>query len=226
MTTQKQIDANRRNGQKSTGPRTAEGRATSARNCPFLKHGLTAQQVTVFDEKPEDFVRFHQELHEALTPVDAVDVQLIEQIASNWWRLRRAYRSEAKLLTHAGEGDHIGAAFISMTKEVQGLSRYETALRRAGQHALHELERRQARRRGETVMAPVAVDVTIGPDNADWNEPPLPPVVPANGSRLHDVETPEINVPQQPLPRQSSLFEPGPDNVRPVTPAGVPEAGS
>ena len=48
MATQAQIDANRANAQKSTGPKTPEGKAKSRRN--GLKHGLTAEACMLADE--------------------------------------------------------------------------------------------------------------------------------------------------------------------------------
>jgi hypothetical protein len=42
-TTEAQINANRENAKKSTGPRTAEGKAASSRN--GLKHGLRAVRI-------------------------------------------------------------------------------------------------------------------------------------------------------------------------------------
>src|SRR5439155_21716527 len=53
MATQKQIDANRRNAKKSTGPITPEGRAAVRLNS--VKHGLTAGSVLVFGESDADF---------------------------------------------------------------------------------------------------------------------------------------------------------------------------
>ena len=45
MSTQKQIEANRRNSQKSTGPKTEEGKAKSSLN--HLSHGLTSNATFV-----------------------------------------------------------------------------------------------------------------------------------------------------------------------------------
>jgi len=47
MATQSQIDANRRNAQKSTGPTTPEGRAAVRHNS--LKNGLTGEILIVLE---------------------------------------------------------------------------------------------------------------------------------------------------------------------------------
>jgi hypothetical protein len=63
-----------------------------------LKHGLTARQVTVFDESPEVFDRFYRrELMLSLCPDGLMEIQLAERIAIKAWRLRRAYRVESGL---------------------------------------------------------------------------------------------------------------------------------
>ncbi len=53
MSTQKQIEANRRNAQKSTGPRTPEGRAAVHLN--GVTHGLTAETLVLPGEDQSDF---------------------------------------------------------------------------------------------------------------------------------------------------------------------------
>jgi hypothetical protein len=55
-----QITANRRNALKSTGPQTRSGKAASRMNA--LKHGLTAEQVVLFDEDVEEFQRFFPQM--------------------------------------------------------------------------------------------------------------------------------------------------------------------
>ena len=110
MTTQAQIEANRRNAQKSTGPKTDEGKAASSRNA--LKHGLTAQQLILFDETAEDFAAFLAELRQDHAPADATEAVLVERIAVAHWRLRRVWRAEAALFNNAAR-----AAMRNQTRE-------------------------------------------------------------------------------------------------------------
>ncbi len=93
MTSQAKLDANRRNAQHSTGPRTPEGKAAASRNA--LKHGLTAQKIILFDETQEEFDAFCAELHADYAPADAAEGILVERIAVTNWRLRRVWRAEA-----------------------------------------------------------------------------------------------------------------------------------
>ena len=71
MSTESQIKANRRNAQKSTGPKTAEGKAIVAQNA--LKHGLFAHGNVIQCEKQADFDCFRDELLASLAPVGGVE---------------------------------------------------------------------------------------------------------------------------------------------------------
>jgi hypothetical protein len=93
MTTQKQIEANRRNSSKSTGPKTRTGKAESKMNS--MKHGLLAEQVVVRDEDPAEFTRVLETLVNELQPRGPLEEQLVERLAACMWRLRRLYRVEA-----------------------------------------------------------------------------------------------------------------------------------
>jgi len=164
MASETQIAANRRNARKSTGPKSTDGKAAVARNA--LRHGLTAEQVVLFDEAGTDFAAYHAELRAALDPADAVDEALVERIVLCAWRLRRACRAEAGVINDSAEtfqrhGDtpELGASFAHAAWEVATVARYETALDRALGRAHAMLECRQARRRGEAVPPPIVVDV-------------------------------------------------------------------
>jgi hypothetical protein len=53
MATAAQVRANRSNGQKSTGPRTAAGKERASQNA--VKHGLLAREAVIAGEDPEEF---------------------------------------------------------------------------------------------------------------------------------------------------------------------------
>ena len=89
MTTQKQIKANRQNAQKSTGPKTDQGKAAVSQNA--VKHGLFAESV-IKGENEADYEAFHDKMFAELNPVGAVELMLAERIINLWWRLRRAER--------------------------------------------------------------------------------------------------------------------------------------
>ena len=93
----KQLAANRRNAQKSTGPRTAAGRAVSKMNA--RKHGILSKAVVVrgwrIKESPRKFAALHQRFTEELGPVGPLEEMLVDQIVTAHWRLRRALTAEA-----------------------------------------------------------------------------------------------------------------------------------
>ncbi len=98
MTTQKQIEANRRNSRGSTGPRTRTSKAESKMNA--MKHGLLAEQVVVRGEDPVEFAGVLESLVDEFQPQGPLEEQLVERVAACMWRLRRLYRIEAGILTH------------------------------------------------------------------------------------------------------------------------------
>jgi hypothetical protein len=95
MPTAKQTAANRMNSQKSTGPRTPEGKAASRFNA--LKHGIFATTQIMFDESAEDLAELAAEYHEHHNPADPEQRFLVDTLVSNEWRLRRLRRVEAEL---------------------------------------------------------------------------------------------------------------------------------
>lgn len=171
MTTDAQIAANRRNARKSTGPKTAAGKAVVAQNA--LRHGLTAEHIVLFDEAGGDFAAFHDELRATYRPADAVEEELVERIVVCAWRLRRAARIEAALMKRAADASRreweprdLSKASSYALHELMALSRHELVLDRALRRTQMLLERRQAQRRGEVVTPPLAVAVA-GVEGAD-----------------------------------------------------------
>jgi hypothetical protein len=89
-------EANRRNAQRSTGPKTERGKRTVARNA--IKHGFLARQVVITagdgEESLEEFHTLLGQLCECYEPIGVVEESLVQTIANCWWRKARVIRAE------------------------------------------------------------------------------------------------------------------------------------
>ena len=105
MTSWKQIEANRANAQKSTGPVTPDGKERS--RCNALRHGLTAEVVIGALEDAEDYGAFEQAVIADYDAQSAVERELVRRLAGVFWRLRRATTMETGLFEI--QADHLSA---------------------------------------------------------------------------------------------------------------------
>src|SRR3954452_3692356 len=103
MTSIRQLQANRRNAQKSTGPTTAEGKQRS--RCNAVRHGLTAETVIGALEDAEDYKAFEAAIIADYDEHSAVERELVLRLASLLWRLRRATTMETGLFEI--QADHL-----------------------------------------------------------------------------------------------------------------------
>jgi hypothetical protein len=159
MATKKQIEANRRNAKKSTGPKTPAGKAKSAQNA--LKHGLLASCPVLPEEDPMAYELLRANLHKELCPEGQLETLLVNRIAAAQWRLARVPGLEAALFERlrvpvpgvdgreANPADvSLGAAWERDAGAYGGalgrLSRYETMLERSTTRLLAELRKLQA----------------------------------------------------------------------------------
>ena len=95
MSSLKQIEANRRNALKSTGPSTPKGKERS--RCNALRHGLTAETVIATIENAEDYQAFEAAVTADYDAESAVERELVLRLASVLWRVRRATGIETSL---------------------------------------------------------------------------------------------------------------------------------
>ena len=95
MATEKQIAANRSNALSSTGPRSLAGKARSSQNA--VRHGLTAQHAMLPGEDPQEYAELRGAMFSSLLPQGVLENQLVEQVASLVWRLRRFPAFETSL---------------------------------------------------------------------------------------------------------------------------------
>ena len=163
MATDKQIEANRKNAKKSTGPKTEEGKARVSRNA--LKHGLTAENVVLPGEDRDYFEQFRFGLFDELRPEGNLETQLVLRLAAQQWRLQRIPSIEAGLwerLGKTGQGAFgvadpfspggmalawVNDGAISHGGVLGRLARYEAALERSCTRILAELRRLQRERK-------------------------------------------------------------------------------
>ena len=117
MTSFRQIEANRRNAYKSTGPTTEEGKRRS--RCNAVRHGLTAETVIGALEDAEDYKGFEAAIIADYDAQSAVERKLVLRLASLLWRLRRATIMETGLFEI--QADYLRE--FRRTRHVQPVSR-------------------------------------------------------------------------------------------------------
>jgi len=112
MTSFRQIEANRRNARKSTGPTTEEGKQRS--RCNAVRHGLTAETVIGALEDAEDYQAFEAAIAADYDAQSAVERELVLRLASLLRRLHRAttietglFEIQANHLTEARRGSQL-----------------------------------------------------------------------------------------------------------------------
>ena len=101
MSTLAKIEANQRNAQLSTGPRSVGGKAVVARNA--TKHGIFAAVPVLPGECPDQWEAHRAGVVESLAPVGLLEVNLAERAALLLWRLQRLARYEAETVADAIE---------------------------------------------------------------------------------------------------------------------------
>jgi hypothetical protein len=168
MTSLHQIEANRHNATKSTGPKTPQGKAVVALNA--LQHGLLSRAAVIEGESEAELVDLGKRLRRQLAAVGELELLLVDRIIAAAWRLRRAIALETMLFDteRGGSSAYYSAlAYKGDRDKLQLLSRYELTLERSLYKALHELQRLQAERSGRPVPPPIAIDMSIEVADAD-----------------------------------------------------------
>jgi len=115
MATEAKILANRCNAQKSTGPRSAEGKANISQNA--VKHGLTASQDVISLESQADFELYRDQMLSELNPDSPMESMLAERIVSLSWRLKRAGRIQNQAID-ALHADNKSSPFAKLAQSI------------------------------------------------------------------------------------------------------------
>jgi hypothetical protein len=152
MISEKQLEANRRNAERSTGARTPAGKARSSMN--NLRHVLTGQITILPTEDREAHDRFCNELVDGFKPETPMERQLAHSVAEDNWRLNRIRAIETNIfaLGHEGERRELQVAladartFKAEASQFQLLTIYEQRISRNAQRNMKQLQELQAER--------------------------------------------------------------------------------
>jgi hypothetical protein len=163
MSTAKQTAANRLNAQKSTGPRSAQGKAASRANS--LKTGLYARSQIIAGEDPAELRALADQYFLRWGPATPEESFLVATLVDSDWLLRRYSLADAKIWDYQGDADCVrdnpngnGLNFIRCRDYFPLLQRRIDSAQRSFHRALHDLERLQTKRRAapQSTAEPVA----------------------------------------------------------------------
>ena len=140
MATPAQIIANQTNAQRSTGPRTPEGKSRVSQNA--LRHGLTARHLVIRPEEQEEFTAFQESLASELAPRGAVETLTFHELLHAAWNLARFRKIEVQV----SSGSPQDFSDPDTTTILDRLSRYQARAQRAYYKALQELRVLQTNR--------------------------------------------------------------------------------
>jgi hypothetical protein len=150
----RKLAAARANAQKSTGPKTPEGKARSAQNA--VRHGLCAKIIVLFNENGSEYKALFSSYVEEFQPAGPVEFHLVEEMVTAAWRGRRALEVETNALDtkmrsdqdyleeRYGEIDESfqrAKAFTSLSNDTAAirLDRYQASMSRQFHRALKAL---------------------------------------------------------------------------------------
>jgi hypothetical protein len=149
MATIKQIEANRLNAQKSTGPRSVEGKARSSQNA--LKSGIDAESLIIHGEDRAALEALTQEYVDRFHPTTPEQRHFVDILIRDDWQLRRLAKVDTQIwerelispLKYEENAPH-GRAYASGSTTFFRLQRRMDSLERSYQRALRELQRLEA----------------------------------------------------------------------------------
>src|SRR5215831_633385 len=166
MTTEKQIQANRRNALKSTGPKTGEGKSRSRMNA--LRHGLTASQAVLPHEDENDYEKLREGMLESYAPEDSAEQALVEELANAYWRLMRLHRVENRYWDNVGgsynrDDEGISEALIQTPdRQMRNFFRYYAQVEHSYYRALAAANQIKRERRDRKPLKAIAATAQNG----------------------------------------------------------------
>lgn len=135
-----------------------------------MKHGIYSEMTLVDGESEDELLAIGSRLRQQLAPEGELEVMLADKVVSTAWRLRRIVGVEAAMYDNAESNRLVFDRYRA--EGIVRLGRHEAHLERCLYRALHELERRQAARKGQIVPVPTALDLVVSWDGGERGELP------------------------------------------------------
>jgi hypothetical protein len=169
MATAAQIAANRANAQKSSGPRSVEGKAASRFNA--LKHGMDAESIVLPGEDAEAYRQLAENYYRDFRPGHVNQQFHVDTLIRCDWQRRRLQRSEAKLyralLAEGTDPEDLDIAILRdspTAKLLRKVSSQIASLERAYHRAVNELRRLEHNnRKAESAYIDAMIDAACAP---------------------------------------------------------------
>jgi hypothetical protein len=182
MATAAQIAANRANSQKSTGPRTPEGKAASRFNA--LKHGLDAASILLPGEDPDAYARMVADYTAQFQPASPLQEAHLATIIHSDWLRRRLRRTQGKLyralVAEGADPYDLDIAVLRDSPTAKLLRRVTAelaALERSYFRALNDLRLiHRANSQAEDARIDMLLAMPLPGELASFPVPPAPPV--------------------------------------------------
>jgi len=172
MASELQIEANRLNSQKSTGPITPEGKAAVRLNS--LRHGLYAAAIVLPGEDQDQFDQLCLDLQDEWKPQTHTQRHHVDELAAAEWHQARLARSLPKLMER--DPDPL-ARFLLQDK----VDKYLARLQRSHSRALKELRTLQKARAHDATKPRASTDATEPRASATGIPDPTEPRASATG---------------------------------------------
>ena len=232
MATPAQIAANRANALKSTGPRSASGKAASRFNA--LKHSLDAESLILPGEDPAEYQALADAYRDSHQPQSPDERFHVDALLRADWHKRRLQRVEADLyrtiLTESAT-PNLAAALLADTPATRLLTRIQRQIAahdRAWYRALRELNRlrEQADQDGARALDALLAVPPLPSHLASFPEKPSTPAAPTPKAAT-PAPPPPPDAPSDPAPRPSRKHSPPPlgnNDVRPLGASALPRA--
>jgi len=144
MASAAQIIANQANAQRSTGPRTAAGKANSSKN--HTSHGLSSKEFVILPGQQAEFDEFMAELRQSVNPVGAIEIDLFHQLAHASWTLRRCRRAETQLQATTSYPSWDPIIVPEFEPRLHAIDLFARRAERAYHRTLHQLKALQTER--------------------------------------------------------------------------------